>query len=488
MNKKKIGGVTNSERMLSQFCQDSFLKLWSYPNPYKDDGKELCDLLAVFGNHVFIFFDRNNSLPHTSDKDLTLLWNRWKKKVIDKQVNTAHGAERYIKSSRPIYLDGKKSEPFPIQIDITKAIFHKIIVAHGAKEACINSSKDNIYGSLGITYTDKIQERTTESIGPFSLLLDKNHPIHILDSHNLPIILGELDTVSDFSDYLDQKEKAITQLKMLSYCGEEDLLAHYYSNFDEKNQHHFIGSNDNRINAVVVTEGEWKSFIETETYVSTKAANKSSYFWDELIQKTCQYSIDGKLLGDADLLCSPNAIFEMVKEPRFMRRELANGMMRAIDRFPETDRAARHVTLMPSIIPTTAYIFLQIQLTSTMATDPSSRAKKQKILEIACGAAKNENPAFTKIVGIGMEPPKFSKTISEDFILMPCETWTADQKSHYEDLNKGWKFFKTPDMLRREILTSEFINPSSTPNKVQIGRNDPCSCGSQKKYKKCCGA
>ncbi len=33
------------------------------------------------------------------------------------------------------------------------------------------------------------------------------------------------------------------------------------------------------------------------------------------------------------------------------------------------------------------------------------------------------------------------------------------------------------------------INPKEPPQRVtKIGRNDPCSCGSGKKYKKCCGA
>lgn len=33
------------------------------------------------------------------------------------------------------------------------------------------------------------------------------------------------------------------------------------------------------------------------------------------------------------------------------------------------------------------------------------------------------------------------------------------------------------------------LNPKSPPVRVtQIGRNDPCPCGSGKKYKKCCGA
>jgi hypothetical protein len=113
----KSGGVTATERMLADFCERSFLKLWSYPNPYKDDGHELCDLLAVFGDDVFIFFDREAFLPDDPEKDPQVLWGRWKRNVIDRQVKTAHGAERYIRSGRPIFLDGKRSKPFPFEFE-----------------------------------------------------------------------------------------------------------------------------------------------------------------------------------------------------------------------------------------------------------------------------------------------------------------------------------------------------------------------------------
>jgi hypothetical protein len=54
----KLRGVTKTEHLLADFCERSSLKLWSYPNPFKEDAHELCDLLVVFGNHVLIFFDR----------------------------------------------------------------------------------------------------------------------------------------------------------------------------------------------------------------------------------------------------------------------------------------------------------------------------------------------------------------------------------------------------------------------------------------------
>jgi SEC-C motif-containing protein len=40
----------------------------------------------------------------------------------------------------------------------------------------------------------------------------------------------------------------------------------------------------------------------------------------------------------------------------------------------------------------------------------------------------------------------------------------------------------------RWVYVDSIVNPKSPPERVvQIGRNDPCSCGSGKKYKKCCG-
>ncbi|RYE70364.1 MAG: hypothetical protein EOO81_07950, partial [Oxalobacteraceae bacterium] len=114
------GGVTATERLLAEFCERSFLKLWSYPNPYKDDGHELCDLLAVFDNTIFVFFDRENHLPTVPDKDPQVLWDRWKRNVIDRQVRTAHGAERYIRQGRPIFLDAKRDRLLPVPFDVDR--------------------------------------------------------------------------------------------------------------------------------------------------------------------------------------------------------------------------------------------------------------------------------------------------------------------------------------------------------------------------------
>ena len=40
---------------------------------------------------------------------------------------------------------------------------------------------------------------------------------------------------------------------------------------------------------------------------------------------------------------------------------------------------------------------------------------------------------------------------------------------------------------RRKEITKEFRSAKVFVNETAVGRNDPCPCGSGKKYKKCCG-
>lgn len=319
--------------------------------------------------------------------------------------------------------------------------------------------------------------------------MDKYHPVHILDSHNMPIVLQELDTVTDFTAYLDEKIRAISKFDYLGYCGEEDLLGHYLLNYDEKKKGHIIGPQKGRINGVMIGEGEWHSFIQTALYKNTKKENRISYFWDDLIRRTCQHSLNGTLEGNSTPLHEQSPIFEMVKEPRFMRRGLADKMLTAVKRFPETMVFSRQVTLLPSINPNVAYVLLQLHAPDEIRAEPDYRQKRVTILEIACGMAKNKFPHLVKVIGIGIDAPKLSgNTGGEDFVLMPCEPWAEEQRSYFEEQNKGWNFFDTPKLQQSEYQVTEFVPPvkvNSQTRSPKVGRNDPCPCGSGKKNKKC---
>ena len=447
MKIKKQEGLTRSERLLATLCEKTFLKLWSWPNPRKEDGKELCDVIAVFEDHIFIFFDRESKTIQNKNKEIDVTWPRWKKEVIDKQVRTARGAAKYVRDRHPIFLDAKCEQSFPGTLP-EKPIIHKFVVAHGAKEACEAYSEDNVFGSLAIAYGQPSLQNVPT---PFFVELERNDPVHVLDSVNLGIILGELDTYQDFVAYVSEKEDAIKRHELLFYCGEEDLLAHYFLNCDSSRQKYRIGV-DPRCSALWIGEGEWKGFVSDGHRDRRKAENVDSYLWDRLIQITHQYALEGRTQG-ASLWSRENALYEMAREPRLKRRLLSRNMQEAIESFPGAGKGiVRKVAYMQSHDPGKMYVFLQMRC-QDMSFDECHQIRRA-VLELACGVLRNRFGHLKMVVGIGVEAPKYSDRNAEDFVLLKCETWSEEQRAHYEGLNEEIGLFTR--VGRREQRVKDF--------------------------------
>ena len=115
-------GVTEAEQYLQRLCEHSFLKLWSYPGVYRDqglgprtEGKELCDLLVVFGDDIVIFSDKQCAFPETGN--LSQDWSRWFRKAVMKSAEQIWGAERWILDHADrLYLDRGCTTPFPLAL------------------------------------------------------------------------------------------------------------------------------------------------------------------------------------------------------------------------------------------------------------------------------------------------------------------------------------------------------------------------------------
>ena len=60
-----------------------------------------------------------------------------------------------------------------------------------------------------------------------------------------------------------------------------------------------------------------------------------------------------------------------------------------------------------------------------------------------------------------------------------------DCKAEWLYTLKEWEPILTPE--RRKEITQEFRTSKMFVKEAEPGRNDPCPCGSGKKYKKCCG-
>ena len=83
-------GSTRSERLLVQWAERSFLRLWTYPNLFRDqgDGKEICDVVVVFDDNVILISDKEIAFPPGKTD---VAWKRWKRRAVLGSANQLLG-------------------------------------------------------------------------------------------------------------------------------------------------------------------------------------------------------------------------------------------------------------------------------------------------------------------------------------------------------------------------------------------------------------
>ena len=171
-------GGNYTEEVLSKLCDKVFLKLWVYPNPYKKKGDELCDVLVIFEDHIFIFSVKDISFNKA--KEIKTSWSRWKRKAVEDSIKQINRAENWIKTyPDKIFLDAKFENKVPINVDLDNCKIHRIVIAHGAEQACKEFSDANVAGSLAISYSDVRSSDENKGFDfPFFVNLprDKNIP------------------------------------------------------------------------------------------------------------------------------------------------------------------------------------------------------------------------------------------------------------------------------------------------------------------------
>jgi hypothetical protein len=223
MRFKRSEGLTSSEQVLAEFCDKSFLKLWTYPNLFRKPGKELTDLLVVFGNDVIIFSDKSCGYPNTGDANLD--WSRWYRRSIADSVHQIAKAERWIRSfPDEVFLDGKCIEKLPINLpDASDMRVHRICVALGALDRAEAETGTRALKVEPAVLNDAVRftvGRTDKASGW----------VHVFDDVSLTMILSELSTIKDFIHYLDSKV-ALTETGNFKFAeAETDMLAYYLWN------------------------------------------------------------------------------------------------------------------------------------------------------------------------------------------------------------------------------------------------------------------
>lgn len=92
-------------------------------------------------------------------------------------------------------------------------------------------------------------------------------------------------------------------------------------------------------------------------------------------------------------------------------------------------------------------------------------------------------------VAVNCDPLDLITFIKRDFMPMNlmCERAEMFERGIYDRTKAVFEFFGLPFDAEPPPAQASYVAPQLTPRTAKIGRNDPCPCGSGKKYKKCCG-
>ncbi len=443
--------ITHSEKYLTRLCKDTFLNLWSWPHIYRKqhwtggDGKEVCDLLVVFENNIIIFSDKHCKFPNT--ENLILDWCRWFKRAVLQSAKQIWGAERWIRQyPNNLFLDKDCKTPFPYPLaNIETAKFYRIVVAHGSSKRCQQTLGGS--GSLminpNIVGQDHYDSNSCRVI-PFTIgMIDEGKGfIHVLDDFNLDTVLNTVDTITDFTNYLEKKQNLFESGKLGGAAGEEDLLAAYLLHLNEKGEHDFEFKEN--VDSVVYKEGFWEGFIKSQERESQIEANKISYLWDALIDEFSVHILEGTLYDSHTnkVEYHEKGVRILASEPRIRRRVLSTNLMIVPER---AEREMMSVRVDVGVHPGEAYyVFLALVRKDGKSLE-DYRIIRQNLLYNYCMAVKVKFPKAEKIVGIATEPISHQKR-THDLVYLDARNWSRDRQEEAEKIRDKYNLLVNAKM------------------------------------------
>lgn len=387
--------MTPSEKFVADLCENTFLNFWSFPNPIgKKIDKELCDILVVCDPDIIIFSVKEIFVKESGD--LKVDHQRWERNAIQESVNQIYGAERFLTQKEEVLLKDRVTKIKLPEKGIRN--IYRVAVAFGRGEKF--SLK---MGDFGKGY------------------------VHVFDERSLPIILQELDTITDFVDFLKAKEEFTKKNIYHIASSGEDYLAMYLSNG-------FDLSED--VNLIMIDSDYWIDYSKSEQYLKEKELNRVSYIWDNLIQ-SLHFDFKNNLL-----ITSTNrnelelTLRFMNKENRFGRRQMCNLLIEVIG-----DEQSK-----PTIKARIAYSLLEGSKTLyvIMTRPDNDREFGSKELQLRCLVARSLFKDRTIIIGIGMDSFQKGKGYSTDFVYMDLTNWSEEQQIQAETIMDELGYFKAP--------------------------------------------
>jgi hypothetical protein len=343
--------VNESEQFVYDVCRNSFLSTWCHLNPRgKEAGKELCDILVVCEPHVVVISVKDVRYKDTGRANVDR--ERWERKAVDDSVKQILGAQRLLdNASHVLRRDGTKGLPLPPK---AHRKYHRIAVAFGADR------KVGLSGTRGKPYT--------------------NNFVHVVDERACLTLLKHLNTISDFTKYLDDKEKLFSKgVRVWMEGGEEDLLAVYLNRGRRFPKGEFL----------ILQDDLWDTVSNKPEFLAKLREDEDSYIWDRLIEHLAVKPDAEKweFIGSwSELELTART---MAREHRFSRRLLGKTFQEFLEQANAGTLRSRCTKSMRGVI----YVFMMSNL---------KEENEHRIAELGCRcyAALAKFPDAKTIVGV----------------------------------------------------------------------------------------
>lgn len=456
-------GITPSERLLAEISEHSFLDLWSWPNVYKSPGKELCDLLVVCGNDVIIFSDKSIEWP---PGDIQTAWRRWFSRAIGKSVSQISGADRWLRSNpSEIYADPKCKQRIPLELPTPeRRRVHGVCVTFGAEGAASAYFNDPDGTLLIYPYLRGDDHIDFTAKGHLPFAVGDVHPngpfMHVFNLVALGIVMDELNTITDFVEYLTEREKLVRSGRLFIAPSEMEMLAHYLMFFrDGKRgfplQEDAGATADMKLQFI---QGEYAEHIRSPEYQRLQKANRQSEIWDRTIRlftehvlKDTQYKI---LNVDPNFQKAERALRFMARENRFRRCSLGRALSEAlISQARQGAKLFARIVLpnAASITPDLAYIFMILPQDDQFDLE-FYRKSRSLILETYCLSVLHDHRELAYCVGLAMSSLA-DEIKSEDLIALEQLEWSNEQIKYMYEARQHYEILTGKGVLSKPNMT-----------------------------------
>ena len=251
--------------------------------------------------------------------------------------------------------------------------------------------------------------------------------------------MAELDTIRDFTDYLDKRAELVRSSRLTEPACEEDLLAYYAVRINSDGEHDFVSddeTNGGDAGPVRVRRREYAKFENDPRYRAKRSADEISYMWDRLIETFTKHMLNGTsitLPGHRFVLEKNElGVRHMALQRRFHRRDLAAAVAGALERGRGEEVFFRMMMGKPGQSDSdTAFFILTVRCPNPQCPEEDYQRYRQVRTGLSARYALGileKHAHLERVVGISCEPIGAKGRFSEDMIYAEQSDWTEEDR------------------------------------------------------------